>query len=48
MPAGVTPGSGQSYKDNGGQMARHYGPCIYVDQSLERTCFSSQISSSMS
>ena len=48
MPAGVTPGRGQSYKDNGGQMARPYGPCVHVDQSLERTCFPSQISSRMS
>lgn len=39
MPAGMTPGSGQSYKDNGGQMVRPYGSCIHVDQMIWRKHF---------
>ena len=36
IPAGMAPGSGQSYEDNGGQMVRPYGPCIHVDQTIGR------------
>lgn len=32
----MTPGSGQSHEDNGGQMVRPHGPCIHVDQTIGR------------
>lgn len=47
MPAGVAPGSGQSYKDNGGQMVRPRGPCIWIKQFVENFFFFLGISSRM-
>lgn len=34
MPAGMTPGSGQLHKDNGGQMVGPCSLCIHVDQTI--------------
>lgn len=39
MPAGMAPGSSQSFKNNRGQMVRSYGPCIHVDQTIWRKRF---------
>lgn len=42
MLAGMTPGGGQSPKDNGGQMVKPYGPGIHVDPFGENIFFYSQ------